>query len=104
MLNACCLLPTPIIGPSILAHRPSDVFTGILALLPESVFYNTDHLLCSQEDSGHVCVHFCNHDTASRLCAYWSQVNPLAGTPHIMTICVADARVDVLAALFGQGN
>ena len=74
-----------IIGPSILAHHPSDVFAGILALLPESAFYNTDHLSCSQEDSDHVRVCFCNHDTASRLCTYWSQVNPLAGTPHNMT-------------------
>ena len=93
-----------IIGPSILAHHPNDVFTSILALLPESASYNMDHLLCLQEDSDHVRVCFCNHDTASRLCAYCSQVNPLAGTPHNMTIRVADARVDVLAALFGQGN
>jgi hypothetical protein len=93
-----------IIGPTVLAHRPGDVFANVLSLLPDSNIYNVNHLSCAQEDANHVRVRFADHDTASSLAGHWSHTNPLAGTAHNMSVRVAGPKLDVLNALFGQGN
>ena len=85
-----------IIGPTVLAHRPGNVFANVLSLLPDSNIYNVNHLSCAQEDA--------NHDTASSLAGHWSHTNPLAGTAHNMSVRVAGPKSDVLNALFSQGN
>ena len=93
-----------IIGPTVLASRPGDVFSNLLALLPDSGFYHTDHLSCLQEDADHIRVRFSHADSASKLATYWPHKNPLRDTVHNLSVRVADEKLNALAALFGQGN
>ena len=93
-----------IIGPSNLAHDPLAVFSHVMALLPDAIYYKDQCTSCMQEDDGHIRVRFKEHDTASRFAAYWLQANPLKSSSHTMTVHVADHKMDAIAALFGQGN
>ena len=95
---------TIIIGPSNLAHDPLAVFSHVIALLPDVIYYKDQYMSCMQEDDGHICVCFKENDTASWFAAYWLQANLLKNLSHTMTMRVTDHKIDLIAALFKQGN
>jgi hypothetical protein len=92
-----------IIGPCDTAGDPFTIFNSILTLLPDSVFYASDHFSSIREGQ-YVHVGFKGINTAKGLVNLWERTNPLQGSTYELEVRTAEVRDNAINSLFGLKN